>query len=230
MSFEPSSTVSREPFTLPRKEAAAQRYNFVPRLPLPVSRLCCSASAAACLLSHYLPLWKSRASPPLRFTASSARSAASSRPDSHAGSADHLAACAVSTRSRFERTFRHCHWRAEKRFGLLVDSFVGEEELVIKALPAEIVSATWSVALPSSVTERLSSSSCSCGPIASLSWYPARSDRMSERIRVLVVDDSALMRKLIPAILARDSSIEVVGTAMDGAFALKKIEERSPMW
>ena len=51
---------------------------------------------------------------------------------------------------------------------------------------------------------------------------------MSERIRVLVVDDSALMRKLIPAILARDSFIEVVGTAMDGAFALKKIEELQP--
>jgi len=51
---------------------------------------------------------------------------------------------------------------------------------------------------------------------------------MSERVRVLVVDDSALMRKLIPAILARDSSIEVVGTAMDGAFALKKIEELRP--
>ena len=51
---------------------------------------------------------------------------------------------------------------------------------------------------------------------------------MSERIRVLVVDDSALMRKLIPAILARDPSIEVVGTAMDGAFALKKIEELHP--
>ena len=51
---------------------------------------------------------------------------------------------------------------------------------------------------------------------------------MSERIRVLVVDDSALMRKLIPAILARDSTIEVVGTAMDGAFALKKIEELRP--
>src|SRR6202171_4823734 len=51
---------------------------------------------------------------------------------------------------------------------------------------------------------------------------------MSERIRVLVVDDSALLRKLIPAILARESSIEVVGTAMDGAFALKKIEELKP--
>ena len=51
---------------------------------------------------------------------------------------------------------------------------------------------------------------------------------MSDRIRVLVVDDSALMRKLIPATLARDCSIEVVGTAMDGAFALKKIEELRP--
>jgi two-component system chemotaxis sensor kinase CheA len=29
---------------------------------------------------------------------------------------------------------------AEKRFGLLVDSLVGEEELVIKALPSEIIS------------------------------------------------------------------------------------------
>jgi two-component system chemotaxis response regulator CheB len=51
---------------------------------------------------------------------------------------------------------------------------------------------------------------------------------MSARIRVLVVDDSALMRKLIPAALARDPSIEVVGTAMDGSFALKKIEELHP--
>lgn len=51
---------------------------------------------------------------------------------------------------------------------------------------------------------------------------------MSERVRVLVVDDSALMRKLIPSILSRDPDIEVVGTAMDGAFALKKIEELQP--
>jgi two-component system chemotaxis response regulator CheB len=51
---------------------------------------------------------------------------------------------------------------------------------------------------------------------------------MKERVRVLVVDDSALMRKLIPLILERDPEIEVVGTAMDGAFALKKIAEMKP--
>ena len=47
-------------------------------------------------------------------------------------------------------------------------------------------------------------------------------------IRVLVVDDSALMRKLIPQMLAVDESIDVVGTAMDGTFCLKKIEELKP--
>lgn len=51
---------------------------------------------------------------------------------------------------------------------------------------------------------------------------------MKSRVRVLVVDDSALMRKLIPMILERDPDIEVVGTAMDGAFALRKIAELQP--
>jgi two-component system, chemotaxis family, protein-glutamate methylesterase/glutaminase len=51
---------------------------------------------------------------------------------------------------------------------------------------------------------------------------------MSERVRVIVVDDSALMRKLIPKIIERDPLIEVVGTAIDGAFALKKIAELNP--
>jgi two-component system, chemotaxis family, protein-glutamate methylesterase/glutaminase len=51
---------------------------------------------------------------------------------------------------------------------------------------------------------------------------------MTPPVRVLVVDDSALMRKLIPQILETDSSIQVVGTAMDGTFGLKKIEELKP--
>lgn len=51
---------------------------------------------------------------------------------------------------------------------------------------------------------------------------------MSEPVRVLVIDDSALMRKLIPQIIERDPEIQVVGTAMDGEFGLKKIEELKP--
>lgn len=50
----------------------------------------------------------------------------------------------------------------------------------------------------------------------------------AQPIRVLVVDDSALMRKLIPQMLEGDSSIQVVGTAMDGNFGLKKIDELKP--
>lgn len=51
---------------------------------------------------------------------------------------------------------------------------------------------------------------------------------MKNAVKVLVVDDSALMRKLIPKILEQDPSIEVVGTAMDGNFGLKKIEDLQP--
>jgi len=51
---------------------------------------------------------------------------------------------------------------------------------------------------------------------------------MSSPVKVLVVDDSALMRKLIPQVIEKDRSIQVVGTAMDGNFALKKIEELQP--
>lgn len=50
----------------------------------------------------------------------------------------------------------------------------------------------------------------------------------TKKIRVLVVDDSALMRKMIPEILGRDPGIEVVGTAMDGLFALGKVRSLRP--
>lgn len=49
-----------------------------------------------------------------------------------------------------------------------------------------------------------------------------------EPIKVLVVDDSALMRKLLPLVVERDPGIRVVGTAMDGIFALKKIRTLHP--
>ena len=52
---------------------------------------------------------------------------------------------------------------------------------------------------------------------------------MSEqRIRVLVVDDSALVRKLLTAILTRDPELEVVGTAANPYEARDKIKALSP--
>ena len=48
------------------------------------------------------------------------------------------------------------------------------------------------------------------------------------KVRVLVVDDSALMRKLLGDILSSDSRIEVVGTAKDGLDGLAKIKTLSP--
>ena len=51
---------------------------------------------------------------------------------------------------------------------------------------------------------------------------------MRAPIKVLVVDDSALMRKLIPQLLEQDPDIRAVGTAMDGDFALQRIARLRP--
>ena len=48
------------------------------------------------------------------------------------------------------------------------------------------------------------------------------------KIRVLVVDDSAVMRKVIPQLLEKDGGIEVVATALDGIIALDKIKAALP--
>lgn len=45
-----------------------------------------------------------------------------------------------------------------------------------------------------------------------------------EKIRVLVVDDSAFMRKLISDMLSEDEDIEVVDTARDGIWAIEKLK------
>lgn len=49
-----------------------------------------------------------------------------------------------------------------------------------------------------------------------------------QKSRVLVVDDSAFMRKLIKDFLSEDETIEVIGTARDGQDAVKKVEQLNP--
>ena len=51
---------------------------------------------------------------------------------------------------------------------------------------------------------------------------------MSNRIKVLIVDDSAFVRKVITQILGRSPYLEVVGTARDGLDALEKVAELNP--
>lgn len=51
---------------------------------------------------------------------------------------------------------------------------------------------------------------------------------MNEKIRVLVVDDSALARKMLTDLLNQHPEIDVVGTAQDGSFVMRKIEQLHP--
>lgn len=51
---------------------------------------------------------------------------------------------------------------------------------------------------------------------------------MSRRIRVLVVDDSVVVRRLVSDVLAADPGIEVVGTAANGRVAMAKIDQVNP--
>ena len=48
------------------------------------------------------------------------------------------------------------------------------------------------------------------------------------KIRVLTVDDSALMRQVLATLLAKDSDIEVVGSAPDPYIAREKIKALNP--
>jgi two-component system, chemotaxis family, protein-glutamate methylesterase/glutaminase len=51
---------------------------------------------------------------------------------------------------------------------------------------------------------------------------------MTKKIRVLIVDDSAVVRQSLQAILGSDPDIEVMGTASDPFFAAKKIAMEVP--
>ena len=48
------------------------------------------------------------------------------------------------------------------------------------------------------------------------------------RIRILVVDDSVVVRRLVSDVLAADPSLEVVGTAANGRIALARIPQLNP--
>ncbi len=51
---------------------------------------------------------------------------------------------------------------------------------------------------------------------------------MSSKIRVVVVDDSALVRSLLTEIINRQADMECIGTANDPLIAREMIRERNP--
>ena len=51
---------------------------------------------------------------------------------------------------------------------------------------------------------------------------------MADKIKVLIVDDSALVRQVVAQALATDPGIEVLGTASDPIFALQKMQNEWP--
>lgn len=51
---------------------------------------------------------------------------------------------------------------------------------------------------------------------------------MAKKVKVLVADDSAFMRKLIQDILIASNQIEIAGTARNGQDAIKKVKELKP--
>lgn len=51
---------------------------------------------------------------------------------------------------------------------------------------------------------------------------------MSSKIRVLVVDDAVVMRRIISDVIASDASLELAGVAANGRIALQKIDQVTP--
>jgi two-component system, chemotaxis family, protein-glutamate methylesterase/glutaminase len=52
--------------------------------------------------------------------------------------------------------------------------------------------------------------------------------RRGQKVRVLVVDDSVVIRRLVTHALQEDPALEVVGSAADGALALQRIPQLNP--
>ncbi len=51
---------------------------------------------------------------------------------------------------------------------------------------------------------------------------------MKKKIKVLIVDDSAVVRQTLSEILSSDAEIEVIGTASDPFIAASKMREEAP--
>ena len=53
---------------------------------------------------------------------------------------------------------------------------------------------------------------------------------MGSKVKVLIVDDSALVRQTLSSVLMSDPDIEVIGTASDPYMAARKLKEIVPSY
>ena len=126
---------------------------------------------------------------------------------------------------------------AEKRIGLLVDSLQGQKEVVIKALGDYLGGCPGYCRLDHpGRRKRYSSDRCRsvyrivCAPL----WKSCLIHRFgmgqSEEnlIKVLIIDDSAFMRKSLTLMLESDREIRVIATARDGNDGIDKISKLKP--
>ncbi|UTW69012.1 response regulator [Anaerobacillus sp. HL2] len=51
---------------------------------------------------------------------------------------------------------------------------------------------------------------------------------IDKKIKVLIIDDSALVREMLTKMLSKDIDIEVVGSSIDPIFAIRKMKELKP--
>src|SRR3954453_17012651 len=63
---------------------------------------------------------------------------------------------------------------------------------------------------------------------AGLAPSRTQEDLRVDRIKVMVVDDSVVVRKIVTDVLSNDPGIEVVGTAVNGKVAVSKFEQLRP--
>jgi len=140
MSFEPSSTASRDRSRFFEKRP---RHTIQLRAPLTLAifRLCCSASAATFRRSTILGCGNHAHYDPEIHRIDQREVLRLRDQILTLVRLEHLSRLrSIDTEPVRKKHFVIVIGAAEKRFGLLVDSLVGEEELVIKALPDEIVS------------------------------------------------------------------------------------------
>jgi len=106
----------------------------------------------------------------------------------------------------------------QPRFGLIVDGLIRREELVIKAFEDRLVASDLVSGASILATEAVVLILNVLSVVSHLTQKRVLEATHEEPVRVLVVDDSAVMRKLIPQLLQGDPSIEVVGTADGGCW------------